>query len=95
MARFLIEAHHDRATLACERVVKLFHTTGSHYLTHAEWGCLDGHHTAWLMVDVETREQARALLPPAFRAGAKVVALSRFGPEDLDWIVLQHQAAEV
>jgi hypothetical protein len=94
MARFLVEAHHDKQTLACERVVKLFQATGSHYLTHAEWGCLDGQHTAWLMVDADTREEARALLPPAFRGRAKVVALTRFGPEDVDWIVLQHQVEE-
>jgi len=25
------------------------------------WGCLDGDHTAWMIVDVDTRQEARAI----------------------------------
>ena len=68
MPKFLIEVPHDAEQLACARVVQVFLATGSHFLTNAEWGCGDGVHTAWIMVDVGSKAEARAIVPPAWRA---------------------------
>jgi hypothetical protein len=76
--RFLIEVPHDADTLECTRVVHVFLSTGSHFLTHAEWGCKDGVHSAWILVDVENKAEALAIVPPAFRGAARVVGLTRF-----------------
>jgi len=84
MARFLIQVEHPAETLACARVVQIFLATGSHFLTHADWGCVDGEHTAWIIVEVDNKEQARAILPPAFRSQAKIVALNKFAVETID-----------
>lgn len=78
MAKFLIQVDHDSEAVACAQAQRVFLATGSHYLTHADWGCRDGVHSAWMVVDLETREQARALLPSAARPGARIVALSTF-----------------
>jgi hypothetical protein len=91
MSRFLVEAKHDNDPLACARVVQVFLATGSHYLTNAEWGCRDGHHATWLMVDADSKEQVRSILPAPFRAGARIVALNRFTPEQVAEIVEQHR----
>jgi hypothetical protein len=91
MPRFLIEAHHEKEPLACARAVKVFQASGSHYLTNTDWGCLDGHHTTWLVVDVDNREQARALLPAAYRSQARIVGLNKFSMEQIDAIVAKHQ----
>jgi len=91
MPRFLIEVHHEDETLACARVVQVFLATGSHLLTHADWGCMDGEHTAWIVVEVDSKEQARSILPPAFRSQAKIVALNKFTMEQIDGIISQHQ----
>ena len=48
MPQFLIEVPHPEETLACAKIVKVFLSTGSHFLTHADWGCMDGVHSAWL-----------------------------------------------
>lgn len=65
MPRFLIEVPHEEDTLACARAVKIFLESGSHFLTHADWGCKDGDHKAWLVADVDNKDQARAIcLPP-------------------------------
>ena len=69
MARFLIESPHDPERVACARVVEIFLKTGSHFLTHADWGCLDGEHKAWIIAEVDSKEEARSILPPALRAG--------------------------
>jgi hypothetical protein len=90
MPRFMIEVDHEAETRACARTVKLFLATGSHYLTHAEWGCMDGVHTAWMMVEVDTRAQARAIVPPMLRAQARIVALNRFEMEWVDELLRRH-----
>ncbi len=90
MARFLIEVAHEADVAACARVVDTFLRTGSHFLTNAEWGCRDGDHRAWLIVDVDDKDAARAVLPPAFRSQAKIVGLNRFSLEEIGAIFRAH-----
>lgn len=90
MAKFLIEVPHEGTTLACARAIELFHRTGSHFLTHADWGCKDGEHKAWLTVEMDSRDEARAIVPAPYRADAKVVQLNTFTREDLDNILRSH-----
>ena len=73
MSRYLIEVPHDADTLGCTRAVHHFLITGSHFLTHAEWGCKDGVHSAWMLVDMDSKADALAIVPPAFRARARIV----------------------
>jgi hypothetical protein len=91
MPRFLIEVPHEPETLACARVVQVFLATGSHFLTHADWGCKDGKHSAWIIVDVDSKEEARAILPPAFRADARIIGLNYFTMEQIDEIIRLHE----
>jgi hypothetical protein len=91
MARFLIEVPHDAEILACARVVETFLKTGSHFLTNADWGCKDGDHKAWIIADVGSKDEARFIVPPAFRAQARVVQLNRFTMEEIDEIIRFHQ----
>jgi len=78
VSKFLIEVPHEADTLECTRVVHVFLSTGSHFLTNAEWGCKSGVHSAWILVDVDTKAEALAIVPPAFRAHARIVGLTRF-----------------
>ena len=91
MARFLIEVPHEAETLACARVVETFLKTGSHFLVNADWGCKDGDHKAWIIVDVNSKNEARAIVPPAFRAQAKIVQLNKFTLEEIDDILRYHK----
>ena len=90
MARFLIEVPHQADVAACERAVRIFLNTGSHFLSHADWGCLDGVHKAWLIMDLESKEQARNVLPPAYRRQAQIVQLNEFTMEQIDEIARHH-----
>ena len=92
MARFLIEVQHEPEVVACAKVVKVFLSTGSHLLTHADWGCMDGIHSAWLIVDVDRKEDALQVVPPALRSKATIVALHKFTIEQVDSILKQHRA---
>ena len=92
MAKFLIEVPHDPERIACARVVQIFLTTGSHFLTHADWGCMDGVHSAWITVDVDSKHDALAILPPALRSHARVIGLNRFSLDQIDPILREHDA---
>jgi len=93
MARFLIEAPHEAERIACARVVDIFLKTGSHFLTHADWGCKDGEHKAWIIAEVESKNEAASILPPPFRGEAKIVRLNCFSSEEIDTILLDHRAS--
>ena len=81
MSRFLIEVPHEAESKACAQIVQIFLSSGSHFLTRADWGCMDGEHTTWIIVEVDSKEEARSILPPALRSQARIVALNKFTKE--------------
>ena len=91
MPRFLIEVPHGGTTTECVQAVDLFLRTGSHFLSHADWGCKDGDHRAWMVLEVESRNEARNVVPPVFRAQAKIVQLNAFTLKDLDDLLQRHK----
>jgi hypothetical protein len=92
MAWFLIEVPHENSKQACDRAVRIFMETGFHFMTNADWGCSDDVHKAWFFVDVESKEDARALLPSLLRQRARIIAVERFRIEDAGEITSQHQS---
>jgi hypothetical protein len=92
MARFIVEVPHEPEKIACARAVQVFLNTGSHFLTHADWGCLDGQHCAWMVIDADSKEAARNILPPAFRSKARIVKLNYFVMEEIDEILRHHRS---
>jgi hypothetical protein len=91
MARFFIEVEHEAEKVACARAIQTLFNTGSHFLTNADFGCRDGEHKAWIIVDVDNKEMARAILPVESRALAKIVQLNKFSAEEIDEIVKYHK----
>ena len=83
MARFLIEVAHEDTPEACARAAETLLRTGSHFLTHADWGCMDGEHKAWIIIDVDSRDEARNVVPPELRPRARVIQLNSFTMEQV------------
>lgn len=90
MPRYLIEVPHEAETVACARAAKLLLQTGSHYLTHADFGCKDGDHRAWIIVDADSKHEARNTLPAAYRAMASIVGLNKFSIGELEELIKHH-----
>lgn len=84
MPKYLIEVPHEGTKDACIRAIDVFLRTGSHFLTHADWGCKDGVHKAWMVLDVGSKEEALNVIPPGFRAQAKIVQLNLYTMKDLE-----------
>jgi len=92
MPRFLIEVPHDSDTVTCARAVHVFLTTGSHFLTNADWGCRDGDHRAIIFAEAESHDEARMIVPVAFRSAAKVVRVGKFTIQQIERTLREHGA---
>jgi hypothetical protein len=90
MAKFMIEVHHEDDKLACEHTIAIFLNSGSHFLTNADWGCMDGEHKAWFFLDVDTKEEALRIVPPAYRKDTKIIQLNKFSVKDFKTMENQH-----
>jgi hypothetical protein len=90
VARYLIEVTHESETLACARAIKLLLQTGSHFLTHADFGCMDNDHRAWIVVEADSKEEARNLVPAIYRTRATVTGLNKFSLDEIDALIKQH-----
>jgi hypothetical protein len=84
MPRYFIEVPHEASEAACSRAARVFMETGSHFLTNADWGCHDGEHKAWMIVELPSKADARNIVPPAYRPDAKIVQLNKASWDDQD-----------
>jgi hypothetical protein len=91
MPKFLIEVSHEAEEMACARAIQTLLKTGSHFLTHADFGCLDGVHKAWIIVEVENKEVARSILPTEYRSNAEIVQLNKFSLNEIDELLKHHK----
>jgi hypothetical protein len=90
MSRFLLEVPHGENLVSCEKAVRILLSTGSHFLTHAHFGCHDGVHKAWIIVDMDSKEEARGIIPTEYRNQSLVVKLTQFSLDKLNNIVVYH-----
>jgi len=90
MPRFLIEVPHEAETVACARAAKLLLEAGSHFLTHADFGCMDGDHRAWIVAEGENKAEVLRMIPPTYRPSARVVGLNKFSIQELDELIRHH-----
>lgn len=80
MKRFLVVSHHT----AKDCVMALKETLAIGYLTHFDWGCKDGAHTGWAILEAEDKAQAMMSVPTFLRNQATVIQLTKFDPERVE-----------
>ena len=90
MPRFLIEVPHDGTAAACARAAELLLRTGSHFLTHADFGCSDAVHKAWIIVEGDSKDEARNVLPPELKPIASIIRLNYFTMAQVDEMKQRH-----
>ena len=83
MSKYLIEVEHEPNEQACINAIQTFLSTGSHFLTNAEWGCHDDEHKCWMIVEVDDRADAKTILPPLYRKDARIIKLKKYSVNDL------------
>ena len=80
MKRFLVISHHTGGD--CVRALKEVLAIG--YLIHFDWGCKDGVHTGWAVLEAEDKTQALLSVPTFLREQAHVVQLTKFQPDKVE-----------
>jgi hypothetical protein len=79
MDRYLVIAPHTQEE--CMKAIKVIKAVGS--VTRWDWGCKDGEHCGWVIVEAESRDEALLVVPTIERHHARAVKLMRFTPEDI------------
>ncbi len=74
MKRFMIESPHPAEK--CDQVIQDLHAAG--YLHQFEWGCKENDHTGWAIVEAESMEHAKQIVPWYLRNQARIVEVARF-----------------
>jgi hypothetical protein len=90
MSKYLIEVHHNSDKFECHKSMEVFLSSGSHFLTNADWGCMDGVHKAWFMMDADNKDEVMRIVPPAYRKDTIIVQLSKFRPKDFEELQKHH-----
>ena len=79
MERYMVISTHTEAE--CTKALKQVEAAG--YITHFDWGCKDGDHTGWAVVEADSATEAMMVVPSLGRKDAKAVKLTKFSPADL------------
>jgi hypothetical protein len=91
MSKYLIEIPHGSEKIECLRSVEILLSSGSHFLTNADWGCMDGVHKAWFIMDTDSKNEALMVVPPAFRKDTKITQLNKFNLIEVKELLKHHE----
>ena len=78
MNKYLIEVSGSSYKLTSMRAAYIYNRTGSHFVTHADWGFEDGQYKAWFVAETENEKEAMQILPSAYRHVAKIILINKF-----------------
>lgn len=78
MDRYLIESPHNPED--CDRIMQEVENAG--YMHYFDWGCHAGIHTGWAIIETNSLEHARQIVPWQVRDKARIVKVERLGRED-------------
>lgn len=92
MSKYLIEIPHGNNKTDCLRAVSILLSSGSHFITNADFGCLDGEHKAWFFMEAGSKDEVLRVVPPAYRKDAKISQLNKFNLKDVEEILKHHEA---
>ena len=79
MDRYLVSITHTMED--CISALKAIEAIGM--ITRFDWGCADGDHTGWAIIEAESKSQAMMPVPALLREKAHAVKLVKFSPEDV------------
>ncbi len=91
MPKYMIEIDHENTKQACSLAVMEVLKLGSHFVAHADWGCNDDVHKAWIALELESKDEAMAILPPFMRLSATITELTHYDIDNIDDLIEVHE----
>ncbi len=79
MDRYIVVVPHTEGE--CAKALKQVEAIGA--ITHFDWGCADGNHTGWVIIEAESKGEAMMVVPSYQRHTSYAVKLTKFSPEDI------------
>jgi len=79
MYRYLVVSNHTAED--CHHTVEQFVYHG--HIMNYDWGCEDGVHKSWAIIESEDESQALLTVPPRLRSRARATRLAKFTPEKI------------
>jgi hypothetical protein len=95
MAKYLVEVSHTAERVACLRSIQILLSTGNHFLMNADWGCHDGVHKAWFIIDVDSKEEAMRIIPQSQRKDATIIQLEKWNLKEVDEMLADHTLEKI
>ena len=80
MDRYLVETPHNGSE--CHKIYNQVMAQG--YIAHFDWGCDDGEHCGWAIVEAENHSMALMSVPPLLRDNARAIRLVKVSTEDIE-----------
>lgn len=90
MSKYLVEVAHGADKVSCIRVIQTFLSTGNHFLMNADWGCHDGVHKAWFVLEAHDKDEAMMIIPYFYRKDTTIIELEKFLLQDLETMMKEH-----
>jgi hypothetical protein len=85
MSRYMVVTPHKDKE--CLKLVEWVQAQG--YLHQFDWGCGDGEHCGWAILEADDAEKAKLVVPPILREKARVFKLNKYKDED---VIAAHSA---
>ncbi len=79
MDRYLIESPHNAED--CDMILQQIASAG--YLHNFDWGCADGIHGGWAVIETDNPSHAAQIVPWSVRDRARIVKLVKYDQADL------------
>lgn len=74
MNKYLVETPHTAQD--CQMLVDQVYAMG--YLHNYDWGCEDGVHSGWAIIEAENEADARLTVPSFVRRKARIIKVVKF-----------------
>ncbi|HUJ16575.1 MAG TPA: hypothetical protein VL197_01145 [Nitrospirota bacterium] len=81
MTKYLISSRHEAAD--CSRALDEVLAKGSGILDKFVYGCREGDHTGYALVDVKTLSDALAMVPGFLQESACITRVEKFTPAEI------------
>ncbi len=79
MNRYIVMSPHSPGD--CVKALKQIEAIGS--ITHFDWGCKDGEHCGWAIIEADSAQEAILIVPSFERHRARAIKLNQFTPQDI------------
>jgi hypothetical protein len=80
MKQFIVESPHDIDE--CRAAIEMVQAAG--YLRNFKWGCPDGKHCGWAIIDAESTGEALLSVPSLIRRKARVTPIVNFSSKEVE-----------